>query len=695
MNRTITHIVAAWAALAGFAGVALAGDDDIHLPADSKAASFMWTVADEAGGRWDISNNGVVSDGTDDAYDGGMLLQVNGSSYPGYSTGRLSADGKEVEVGPWLNQGLSISRRVFVNAKSGYCRWIDIFENTTSADIGAAVQYYSNMGDSTATVHSTSGGEDVAEKDWGAVTWGAAGSNRPAIVHIYGARGSKAKPAFQYTRGSDDIRYVMQLKVPAGQAVALCMFQAQRKPYAAAVKFLDDFKVANELGLVPPGLRKIIVNMTGPVTQSGQTNLIRNDQADLVTTTGGDEIQGKIANKDYALKTVFGEVTIPAEKVLGLTAAARDKDRVNLVLADGQVVLGDWTNGPLLITPADGVEKKVAGRALKQAGYRITAGRPEQTSGSDPLVVLRDGQRLALDPAKLALEFQSAYGKIKLPADAILSVELDAAKGGLHQANFRNGSSLAGLLADDKPSFKLTLGATLATSASAIARLVFAADADQPAGKGSLAGIVLKNGDTVYGSFTDAKWSVANKVAGNAAVEIPTADIASAEFGEALGAVKVTLRDRSTISGKLSGDYVGFKIEPGPDLKLFVGHLVSAQGAPTANDATSRPATLPAATAEALPETENELKDLIRQIQTEHSALVRKVADSRQRLGADAAETKDLQAQDAKLRERLSAATAALRKFRGGPTPPPTVEPDSPSAPVPSPGPRPPGVAED
>ena len=148
----------------------------IHIASD-RVASFMWVLDDALGYRWDICSDGTIFDGTDDAYDSGMQLLVNGSSFPDSAGGTLSADSTEVEIGPWNHAGLKISRRVFINAKAGYCRWIDIFENEAAVEVNAKLQYCANMGADTHRTYTTSGGAQLTPKDWGAVTAGPSGNS--------------------------------------------------------------------------------------------------------------------------------------------------------------------------------------------------------------------------------------------------------------------------------------------------------------------------------------------------------------------------------------------------------------------------------------------------------------------------------------------------------------------------------------
>lgn len=563
-------------------GPTASDNGDIHVPAGQAVSSFPWTTTDLHGFQWDIVNNGAVSDGSNDAYDGGMQLQVGGTAFPAQPTARLSADGKEIEIG-WRYNNLNISRRIFVNTRSGYCRWIDIFENTTGAEITVALRYYSNVGDTTSRTHTTSGSAVVTSKDWGIVTAGAEGSNRPAVVHVFATPAGKFKPVFSFTQNNDNLYCDASIKVPPSKAVALCFFEAQRKSFDEGVGFLKNFNPAEELLLVPAPLRKIVLNMTeGGLTAIGGIELKRDKKSDLIVLINDNEIRGEIINKEYVIRADFGQVTIPADAVIGLAGQSSANDRVRVVMADGQVIAGELTGGPVAIKLADGTELKIAPKELLQAAYRISPEKPEKITASDSLAVFRSRTMLAFDSAGVDLTFQTPYGVIKPSIGDLRAIEMDTPAGGLHQIVFHNGSTLAGLMTAERIRLKLKLGSasltegdpTLEVSCRQIKRFLFPARPVKPM---NLVGLTFRNADVIFGLFADEKLTVHGKIG---PVTVLCREVAKAEFNvAALGQVKLTMRDGTELAGKLADDYIKFKIEPGPELKIFTGHIESITGA--------------------------------------------------------------------------------------------------------------------
>ena len=141
------------------------------------------TLTDGESFIWDIDNAGQVSNGSIDAYDYGMVLQVNGVQF-GATTKVLN--GREFTVGPLTVSGVDVTRKIYVSDTSGWARWVDLFTNPTAAEISIDVNYQINPGsDSNRTVINTSSGDNTfALGDRWLVTDDASnGSGDPTLNH--------------------------------------------------------------------------------------------------------------------------------------------------------------------------------------------------------------------------------------------------------------------------------------------------------------------------------------------------------------------------------------------------------------------------------------------------------------------------------------------------------------------------------
>jgi hypothetical protein len=574
------------------AASAAAQEKGIHID-EGKSVGFSWYVNDGAGFRWDISSNGQVGDGTNDCYDGGVQLRIGGAYFSSSGQGRLSKDGREVEIGPWNQGNLRIWRRVYVDDKIGYCRWIDIFENSAADTQTVNVQYYSNMGGTTAATMTTGGKAELNDKDWGIVTGydASSGGGRPVVFHVWGNKGSRLLPKFRFTRGNDEFNYDVQLKVPGRKSVAVCLFEAQRSSMADAQKLMQDFNPRKELAKVSPGLRKIIANMGGAMLVLGNLDLPRNEKSDLVVLRNENELLGTILNDKFEVEAFYGKVVLPAAKVVGINVPAPDDPHVQVMLADGQVAAGKLLNAPIKLKLTSGGEMSLPVSQIACATFALSADRPEEVKLGQPVVVLRSGETLSFRKGDLDCTFHTEQGEVKLSPEDLRAIHLDTPEGGLHRATFRNGSVLSGLLTVEKLKLGLDLGPTLEGPRDLVSQFLFPA-ADGEAAE--LADVTLRNDDQLFGRIADASLSVATRYGKVAVDPNQLAELGIAEEGT-LGQVKLKLHNGTTVTGKLVGDTIQFRIVPGPVVPLYIGHIVQINCPKPPEAAGAKPSTQPAA----------------------------------------------------------------------------------------------------
>jgi hypothetical protein len=581
--------------------------DALHLTGNATVSGL--NINDGAGFRWSINSNGMVVSSTGDSYGNGMQLTVNQNGFSWGQACKVSADGREIELGPVNNSQVNVYRRIYVDNKKGYCRWIDIYDNTTASNVTLTLQYYTNTNNSTQQIYTTSGKEQLTEKDWGVLTLYGENTTSPALAHIYASKNAKFKPKFQYRLNDNTIYCNASVTVPARKAIALCFFEAQRKP-ADAKKFLDGFNVTEELEKVPPALRKIIVNMAGGSTLTlGKIELARNEKQDLAVLRNGDELMGDLDVEKFEMETAFGKLSLDAKRVVGVVSLDAEDSAVHLVLTDGQVVVGKLLSGPLKMKLASGSEMSLQPDKFKTVSFRLSKEKPEEVGTRNAAVVLRSGQQLFFNPSDIDLTFQSEYGDLKLSPAQLSSLVLETPDGGLHRAIFRNGSVLSGLLKTASFKLQLDLGQPFNVPVSMIEQFVFPApDLDHD----KLAEVALRNEDQLLGVLLDESLTVQTRMG---KVLVKPAEIAEAQFvTESLGQVQIKLHNGTTVTGKMTTQNLRFRIEPGPELPLFVGHIIRFTCPPPANSpatgaAGSQPAPAPTGDAGAAVKSVQELSE--------------------------------------------------------------------------------------
>jgi len=543
------------------------GTRGLHLPRD-KPVSFNYVRTDGGGFRWDFQYYGTVTQGTNHAYGGGLYCQVSGSNVQAPDRqGYANQNGDEIEIGPFSTSGLNVSRRIKVYEDRPLARWLDIFENPTGQPITVPVQIYTHINYGIGRTKTSSGGESFGEKDWAFITETRGGNNIPSLLHVVCGDRSKFRPQVQMSSNSE-IYVRWQLTVPAGGTVILCYFESQSQSVEAHEKLMSKFRIFDLVKDLPPGVRKMIVNF--PVGSGfGDIDIDRSETSDTIILTNRDPMYGKIVNKAFVLKTFYGDVTLPAEKVIGMVPIAEDAGAARVLMVDGQMISGRVSEPTISMEmPSGGGTLNVPLQRIKQWSYQISKDRPAEVAFSGPVAILRTGDRLVFDTAAVKFTFLTQHGSVPVAGKDLLEVALDNAPNAVHRAVFLNGSRLGGFLEPEKLDLTLKIGPKMTVRRDLISKIIFSED-DKPAK--NLTQIVLSNDDELFGELTDKTLVVATEFGSR---KVEPRNIRAMTFSPAqIGAACMQLWDGSVHRGILQQEQLSFTIQPGPELKLYIGQI--------------------------------------------------------------------------------------------------------------------------
>ncbi len=579
MSRTHnTREILALAMVSVFAAIpaSVASAADVKIPGalhikPGKSVSFPFVLNDKGGKRWDIQTYGYIGQGTNNAMSYGNRLYVNGSSIS-FSGGRRSADGREIEIGPANYAGFRVSRRIRVFKEHDACRWLDIIENPSGAAKKVQLRYRTSINYGVRQVLASSGGGNFSAKDHAFITINSAGGNNiPHVLHVPCGPKSKLRPTM--SRSSSSYVYMnWSISVPAHSAVVVCLFKSQGTQ-AQLTRRMKDWQSRPLLRDLPWSVRKLIVNMKSFGFDDEPLDVTREGMADRVELDNGDVLMGKLANPEYAIKTFYGDLTVPAKQVVGLVAQGKKAGRVLVALTDGQVVSGTLADPVIHLELPTGGTLNIPLDRTKQCGYRITDAKPEDIVMDEPLMVLRTGDRLAFIDEGLKLTLQSAHGSVDLPAGSILGVQLDLPDGGVHQVAFRNGSKLSGILGPDKLQVKLQLGPQVAVERQKVRRLVWSGETDECDG---MTIVTLQNEDELIGRIDQKQLSIKHEFATEPVLVEPS-NLLSIQFDpKRPGVAALKLWDGSTLRGRLAQDNLQFIVTPGgPTVSLDIARIVA------------------------------------------------------------------------------------------------------------------------
>lgn len=195
-------------------------------------AAPAWSVELNSAGGFlfdiDDSGQGVLNNGTIDAYDSCYSLRVNDNIYSADRAGEVA--GRLVTMAEMTMGPVKVSRRILVPDEAGrdYARYIDTFENPGTSPVTVQVGYFGNLGsDEGTTVWASSSGDLlVAHNDHWFGTDDEDGDGDPTLAHVFSSEGGRVTPE-SVSLTSDNIEVGFALEVAAGQAVSVMFFALQ------------------------------------------------------------------------------------------------------------------------------------------------------------------------------------------------------------------------------------------------------------------------------------------------------------------------------------------------------------------------------------------------------------------------------------------------------------------------------------
>lgn len=194
------------------------------------------TLTDNQAFIWDVSQNGSITDGSNDAFDGGLAL----AGFANVPTATTEDADRELTLGPNVfPSGIEVTRKIFVPSDQAFARYLEVVSNPTSNAITHTVTISTNLGsDGSTVVVGTSSGDSVftVADDW-IVTDDADASGDPTIVHVLAGDGGVDPGTVSSPTGS--VNYAFTLTLQPGETQSILHFAAQRPNRAAALATAD------------------------------------------------------------------------------------------------------------------------------------------------------------------------------------------------------------------------------------------------------------------------------------------------------------------------------------------------------------------------------------------------------------------------------------------------------------------------
>jgi hypothetical protein len=495
-----------------------------------------------------------------------MYLYVEGSNFhDGRGQANISADGREIEIGPYSRNGIRVHRRIRVYSDRPLARWIEIVSNPTAGNKTVKLRLQTYIRTPLSGQKFSSGASSWSPRDRGMMVTPRHG-NYPRILHMLAGVETVTRPADVQISGNV-IRWNYKLTLEAGQTVVICHFIAQHNSAADLEEMMKGFRPQTLVRDLSPALRDRIVNWR--LESSPALRLLRDDKHDtVIRAAGGRRVFGKIIVDDFRLTTLHGELSIPAKDVLGMIRPDEEFDRVRLVLTDGQAAAGTLSTPEVTLEPVTGGRQTYPLARVAQWSFAISPDKPESPEFAGPYVTLDSGDRLRVDPESLSLTLRTPHGAVPLEADAMHLLELDGQEARPHQAIFANGSTLSGLLVEQRLRARLLLGPELDVPMARVVKIEYTRDTRSDE---LLSRVKLAGGDELFVRMDDEPIVLVTPY-GDASIR-PGNIQACQSLAQQSWAARIW--NGSILRGTLENDRLSMRIVPGPRLRINPERIAS------------------------------------------------------------------------------------------------------------------------
>ncbi len=419
---------------------------------------------DKQGNSWNFQQNGTLGRIGNSMLNTGMELYVNNQRF--YSQQPLmTKNGREFvlpgRTGATFG-GLTVSRRVKLDEKTGVVRYVEVFQNPTAAEVAAQVEIRSNLGGNYKNYVTNSGnpGATVLKRDQTGilVTSTASNVNRALVLTLRSA-GSKLKPTI-----TSQSRYMVsshfQIRVPAGETRCLLHTVAQvpipggfdRKALAEVFR---PGALHRHLTSVPATLRPKLANFSLGEEARGLALLsatsidrlgVKRGRKDVLAVGEETRLIGAASCANLEIATEFGKAQIAFEDVSAVVGGNRGKrDREKIFQRDGQVLGGNVAAQDFRFVLHSGnvmdLEVSKLDRLVRGENFETRREKLAIPDGAVAFLETHGGDRLALLPLEeTRLNLVSPWGSVEVGLGEISAVSTRESEPVGHLVELKNGS---------------------------------------------------------------------------------------------------------------------------------------------------------------------------------------------------------------------------------------------------------------
>jgi hypothetical protein len=445
------------AALAALVPAAAAAREENLVPADFSQKT------DSLGFLWDVQQNGVVNNGSNDCFDGGLKLSVNGNQFSSLHP-MMTPDGAEYVLGGKAG-GVEVARRIRVDTARSVARYIEVFANTSRCEVSHTVTVGSKLGGSCGEV-ITSGGaifqSGLGETDSGLLT--VSSTNRPCVMFLVAGPRSKVRPVV-VVKSKRTFTFAYNITVKPGKTVSIVHLVAQRRGVTTAnvAELFKGFSRGGRLvsAEIPKPLRRTVVNFRSgsgvdvgepgpglrPVLDLADKLDVERGEADVLVVGEEGRLPGNVKCGGLVVSTAYGEAALDFKDVALLAGGAGIGRQERVYLRSGEVLAGPMEAGEMAFTSEAGMEIALVPSKVDMLFMRTAPEDGRPSPGVAAFVVTRLGERLAVSedvPAELAMA--TPWGPLRVALEEVQGLSYVREPRPGHRLALRDGSRLSVIL---------------------------------------------------------------------------------------------------------------------------------------------------------------------------------------------------------------------------------------------------------
>ena len=413
------------------------------LPVSASAQN----LTDSMGFNWDFAGNGSVNDGSNDAFDGGIILQVGGSVFNGNGQGS-NQDGLIV-FGPQTMGSVTVTRHVMLSKDPPGLVYADSYHNPGSESAAVTPVIQSDFGDSATPQVKTN-----SESKMSALLYMHQPS-RPLIAFHFGNPETEYLPKLSGSGDNYQFNYP-PLELKSGETKSVGYFVGQRQGESGQKTFSNEEAFRKSVLQISEKKTFAFVNLPGfGLFGSGKLKLIQRASSDFIETLKKDKVYGKLLTSEFQLETAIGTRKYKAAEIVN--AIRFGSDNYAVAADDGSILEGKLSPAKVKFQLSDGGEGEIELKNIEALVPREPdlAKAKQRKRGQwfefkSPVFAFVSQDRLTGTPVSETIKVHTPIGVLDVPLKSVETIEMEQGETQQQpQFTMVDGQSFTGFIYDD------------------------------------------------------------------------------------------------------------------------------------------------------------------------------------------------------------------------------------------------------